>query len=116
MLLSAGPVLSSPIGINGLVVSEDDDTKSAVLSVCINSTIKPAPQKANIVWSREQVGPIDIPHQEQTSLSEVNGCFLSSLTIWFPLIDEATGNYTITVTTTAGSSKLTIPLRFTSKY
>ncbi|XP_065195735.1 uncharacterized protein LOC135827138 [Sycon ciliatum] len=113
---NAGPVLSSPIGINGLVVSEDDDTKSAVLSVCINSTMKPAPQKANIVWSREQGSPIDIPHQEQTSLSEVNGCFLSSLTIWFPLIDGATGNYTITVTTTAGSSKLTIPLRFTSKY
>ncbi|XP_065189352.1 mucin-3B-like [Sycon ciliatum] len=109
----AGPVLSSPIGINGLVVSEDDDTKSAVLSVCINSTIKPAPQKANIVWSREQGSPIDIPHQEQTSLSAVNGCFLSSLTFWFHLIDEATGNYTITVTTTAGSSKLTIPLRFT---
>ena len=115
VLLSAGPVLSSPNGINGLVISEADDTMQAVLRVCINATIKPAPQQANIVWSREQGNLLDIPNWDHTSLSEVDGCFWSSLTIMFQLVEPAIGNYTITVTTTAGSSKLTIPLRFTSK-
>eukprot|EP00117_Sycon_ciliatum_P000452 scpid19895/ scgid6507/ Uromodulin; Tamm-Horsfall urinary glycoprotein; Uromodulin, secreted form len=108
---NAGPVLSSPIGINGLVVSEDDGTKSAVLSMCINSTIKPAPSSANaVVWRTEASGGIG-SGKVITSLNDSNGCFWSNLTVDISVVSEAMGDYTVNVTTSVGSTQKTVSLQ-----
>ncbi|XP_065188456.1 uncharacterized protein LOC135819220 [Sycon ciliatum] len=108
----SGPLLSSPIGSSGLVVSEDDGTKSAVLSVCIKSTIKPAPSSANaVVWSTTASGGIG-SGKAITSLSDSSGCYWSNLTVDIRVVAKAVGVYTVNVTTSAASYQKTIPLRF----
>eukprot|EP00117_Sycon_ciliatum_P039581 scpid34737/ scgid29230/ Uromodulin; Tamm-Horsfall urinary glycoprotein; Uromodulin, secreted form len=107
---NAGPVLSSPIGINGLVVSEDDGTKSAVLSVCINSTIKPAPTTNSIVWTTASSDAFFAVH---TSLHDSNGCFWSNLTVHISVVSEAVGDYTIVVRTSGGLRNSTLSLSIT---
>ena len=106
VVIQLGPVLTSPIGSSGLVVSEDDGTQSAVLSVCINSTIKPAPSSANsVVWSTEASGGMSVFSRVQTSLSSSsNGCYWSNLTVNISSVSGAAGHYTVKVSTGAGSA------------
>ncbi|XP_065188480.1 uncharacterized protein LOC135819238 [Sycon ciliatum] len=112
-LEAGGPVLSSPIGSSGLVVSEDDGTKSAVLSMCINSTIKPAPSSANtVVWSTKASGGIG-SGKVITSLNDSNGCFWSNLTVDISVVSEAVGDYTIVVRTSGGLRNSTLSLSIT---